>query len=316
MAESYSGRSVRKRCQDRGVQAVRERPVFDTANILWFFGAFTAAAACDAVIAQVHPTARGVWILLASLGFLAAFAALAAALLRGGWWIPGGVLAAMAVTFVAPTTGAFERLLGVWRSAPYVDPFEEYEGFAFALAVVLALAALIAFALVRFHFILLVAALAAFLALQLLLPVVVTQPSVSAHATAFVVVGAAFLVLGLALDAAAARRAAFWWHVVGLTALAIGLGYHAVRQGATWGWVLIFVVGGVVLLLASVLRRGTWAVFGVAGFYAPIAHYLEVWLGNLGTAFALAAAGVGLVAIGLGASRYGGTLPRVRRSAV
>ena len=51
-----------------------ERPAFDTPNILWFFGAFTAAAACDAVISQVHPGARGVWILLVSLAFLAAFA--------------------------------------------------------------------------------------------------------------------------------------------------------------------------------------------------------------------------------------------------
>ena len=60
------------------MQAARERPIFDTPNILWFFGGFTATAACDAVIGQVHPGSRGIWILLVSLGFLLAFAAVSA----------------------------------------------------------------------------------------------------------------------------------------------------------------------------------------------------------------------------------------------
>src|SRR5260221_1193331 len=100
-----------------GVPApVRERPAFDTPNILWFFGAFTAAGASDAVIAQVHHSARGLWILLVSLAFLAAFALLSAVLLQRSWWVPGGVLTAMAVTFVVPAGVGFERLIGVWRN--------------------------------------------------------------------------------------------------------------------------------------------------------------------------------------------------------
>jgi hypothetical protein len=283
-------------------------PVFDTPNILWFFGAFTAAGASDAVVAQVHPNARGAWILLVSLAFLAAFAFGAALLLRAGWWIAGGVLAAMAVTFVAPAGYGLERLIGVWRSAPAVDPFQEYEGFAFGLAVAVAVTALIAFGVVRFHFILLFAVLATFVAAQMLVPVFVTEPGVRAHATAFIIVGSALIVVGLALDAVRARRAAFWWHLVGLVALATGLGYHAFRH-ATWGWILIFAVGSVLLLLATVLVRGTWAIFGVAGFYAPVAHYFDVWFGNLGTALALAAVGIGLVVLGLVARRLGGTWP-------
>jgi hypothetical protein len=292
---------------------VRERPAFDTPNILWFFGAFTAAAASDAVIAQVHHSARGVWILLVSLAFLAAFALLSAALLRSGWWVPGGVLAAMAVTFVAPAGGAFERLIGVWHVGPSLDPFQEYEGPLFALALTVALAGLIAFALVHFHFILAIVALTTFVAAQLLLPVVASRPGPGTHANAFIVLGGAMIVVGLALDAAGARRAAFWWHLVGLTALATGLGYYAFRH-ASWGWVLIFVAGSGFLLFATVLIRGTWAVFGVAGFYAPIAHYLDVWLGRLGTTFALAAVGIGLVALGVATRRFGGMRPSLRRT--
>jgi hypothetical protein len=292
----------------------RERPAFDTPNILWFFGAFTAAGASAAVISQVHPTARATWILLASLAFLAAFAVLAAALLRNGWWIPGGVLAAMAVIFVGPAAGAFERLIGVWRTGGSLNPIQEFEGPAFALLVAVAVAGLVAFAIVRFPFILVTVVLATFFAAQLLLPVFVKQPSAKEHATAFIVVGAALILVGLAFDLMKDRPSAFWWHLVGLTALSIGFGYHAF-QHSTWGWVLILVVGCFILLGATFLVRGTWAVFGVAGFYAPIAHYLNDWFGNLGTAFALAALGILLVAMGLAARRFGGTWPALPRRA-
>jgi hypothetical protein len=194
-------------------------------------------------------------------------------------------------------------------------PFQEYEGFAFCLSVAVALAALVAFRLVPFHFILAIAAVATFVSAQMLLPVFVTQPGPGAHASAFVVVGGALILIGLALDAVRARRAAFWWYLVGLTAVAVGLGYHAFRH-ATWGWLLILAVGTVLLLFATVLVRGTWAVFGIAGFYAPIAHYLDVWFGNLGTALALAGFGLVLIGLGMMARRYGGAWPALgRRSA-
>src|SRR5207244_1813030 len=124
----------------------------------------------------------------------------------------------------------FERLIGVWRTSLSFAPFQEYEGPAFGLVVAVAVAGLIAFAIVRFHFILAVVAATAFAAAQLLLPVFVTRPSLAGHATAFIVVGAGLLVVGLALDARSARRAAFWWHLVGLTTLTTGLAYHAFRN--------------------------------------------------------------------------------------
>ena len=67
-----------------------DRPRLDPPNILWFFGGLTAAAASLAVISRVHPSARGLWILLAALAFLAAFAAVSALLLGSGWRVPGG----------------------------------------------------------------------------------------------------------------------------------------------------------------------------------------------------------------------------------
>jgi hypothetical protein len=277
-----------------------ERPRFDPANILWFFGGFVAAGAAQTVLTRVHPSARGLWILLGSLAFLAAFAALAAVLLRVGWPVAGGVLAATAVTFVAPGTVGLERLLGVWRPGAFVDPLREFEGPYLAVALATAAAGLACYAVVRFPFVLAIVAGAVWAAGQLLLPVFVARPSLADHANAEIATGLVLIGVGAALDRRRERRDAFWWYVFGLVSLAVGLAYHAFRH-SSWGWLLILASGALLLLAGTALRRATWAVFGVAGVFAPIAHYLDVWFGSLGTAFALAAFGLALLGLGIAA---------------
>jgi len=284
------------------VAITAERPRLDPPNILWFFGGLTAAAAGNAVVSRVHPSARGLWILLAALAFLAVFAVLAAALLRAGWTVPGGVLAAMAVTFVVPAAIGVLRLVGFWRDEAGLAPLREYEGPLVLVALATAAAGLAAFRLVRFPFVLAVVAAAVLACGQLLLPVLVSRPDAADRATWSLLVGAALVAVGVALDRSRARRVAFWWHVLGLLTIAAGLAYHAFRH-ASWGWALILVAGLAFLAFAVVLRRATWGLFGVAGFFAAAAHYLDSWFGTLGTAFALAAFGLGLVALGIGARR-------------
>jgi hypothetical protein len=301
-----------KSCDDReAVQPAGDpdgrpsaRPVFDTPNILWFFGALTAAAAGVAVIGSVHSSARGLWILLVSLGFIAAYAIVSAALLQAGWEIPGGVVAATAVTFVPVATGAFERLVGIWRNPSGPGPFQEFEGPDVALLVATAVGGLVVYTLVRFPFVFAYVAGATFLTAQLLVPVFVSRPSLSDHATAVLVVGIALLGVGIFSDLRDSRRTGFWWHAVGLVTMTVGLAYHAFSH-TSWGWVVILIVGAIVLALAAPLHRATWGLFGVAGTYAPIAHYTDKWFGNLGTAFALAAVGFALLGIGIAIQRAG-----------
>jgi hypothetical protein len=224
------------------VAITAERPRLDPPNILWFFGGLTAAVAGNAVVSRVHPSARGLWILLAALAFLAVFAALAAALLRTGWAVPGGVLATMAVTFVAPAAIGALRLVGFWRDEAGLAPLREYEGPLVLVALVTACAGLATFRLVRFAFVLAVVAAAVLVCGQLLLPVLVSRPSAADRATWALVVGAALVAVGVALDRSRARREAFWWHVLGLLTITAGLAYHAFRH-ASWGWALILVPG-------------------------------------------------------------------------
>ena len=294
------------------VAPVDRRPRFDTPNVLWFFGAFAAGGGSTAVVAAVHPAHRGVWIFLVALGFLTVYALLSAVLLRTGWWVPGGVLAATAVGLVPAVGVGFERLVGVWPGAGVsFDPFQRFEGALFALGLATIAAGLVAFALVRFDFLLSTVAAATLFTTQLLLPAFVSRPGVGDHAVTSLVVGALLVAGGLALDRLGRRRAAFWLHVFGLLGVAGGLGYYAARHGHAWAWVVLLVAGAVILLLAAPLRRATWAAYGLAGFYAAIGHYVSSWFGSWRAPLVLAAAGLGLVLLGM--ALHSGSLTRLLR---
>lgn len=260
-------------------------PRFDPPNILWYFGAISATFAANAVVGDTGAAHRGVWILLVALVFVAGAAALSAAAFRLGWWVPGGVLAASAVALVPGAMVGFEHLVGVWPKHPNakaIDAFHDFSGAAFAIAAVTVVAGLVGFWLVRFGFVLLPVAVAALLGIELFLPVIVSSPSFGDHMTTLIAIGAAFVVIGMLLDARRHRNAAFWWHVVGLTALANGLVYYVGvnpflpgNQGAVWAWLTMLILGAGLVVASFPVGRATWAVFGLTGLYAPALHYVS-----------------------------------------
>ena len=215
--------------------------------------------------------------------FLLAAAGLSAAVLRLGFWVPGGVLAASAVALVPAVMIGFEHLIGTWPKNPSsVDALHHFKGSLFAVAAVSVAAGLVAFWLVRFGFVLLPVAVAGAIGIELFLPALVTRPNVSDHMITLIVTGAAFVVIGMLLDARQHRNAAFWWHVVGFFAIANGLvyfvGVNPVLPGhhsALWAWVAMLVVGAALVVAAFPVGRATWGVYGVAGLYAPAFHYVD-----------------------------------------
>jgi hypothetical protein len=281
-------------------------PRFDPPNILWYFGAISATVAANAVVADTGAAHRGLWIFMVALAFLAGAAALAAFVLRLGYWVPGGVLVASAVALVPAVVVGFEHLIGVWPKNPVsIDPFHDFEGMAFALAAVTLVAGLIAFWLVPFGFVLLPVAVATGIAIQFLLPVLVTAPGFGDHMSTLIATGVGFVVIGMLLDARRHRRAAFWWHVVGLFALTNGLVYYVGvnpflpgRHSATWAWVAMLVVGAALLVAAFPVGRATWGAFGVAGLYAPSLHYLDDASGSWRFPLLMVFVGVGLMFVG------------------
>jgi hypothetical protein len=252
-------------------------PRFDTPNILWFFGAIATASTSNAVVATVHSSDRGVWIFLVALVFMAIYAALAMLLRLSRWWVPGGLVAAVVVSLVPALGVGFEHLIGVLSQQVVLssfNPFQNFHGSIFSLGLATMVAGLVAFALVRFDFVLATVALATLATTQFFLPAVVTRPNADDHAATVIATGAVLVMIGLLLDTRGKRRAAFWWHVLGLGGVAAGLVYYVGSQHDAAAWAAMLATAIVVLGFAAPLGRATWGVYGTAGAYSPLVHYV------------------------------------------
>jgi len=281
----------------------------DTPNVLWFFGAFAMAFATLAVIDKVPESSRDVWELLVAVGFYLAYAVIGLIVLRRGWWIPGGLLFAVAVAVMPAIVYGITSLIGTFPKDPFADPFREASWSVILIGLVTMLDALVSFALTRFSFLFFELVLATLITAQFFLPVFGDGPSADAHVAIAIVVGGALVIVGLLLDIRGRRRDAFWFHAGGLFGVATALVYWAsgLAGDADHGWLSMFVAATLVLILAALVRRATWAMYGVFGFYAPLVHWLtnNVTASSAWYAVVLLAIGVGIFALGVAVHRFG-----------
>jgi len=287
--------------------AEHDRPRMDPPNVLWFFGAFAIAFAAYAVLGAIPDSQNSLWIFLASVGFLLAFAAASWLLLQEGWWAPGGLAAALAVGMVPAVGVGFLKLIDVWPEN-FSNPFQDFSGYAFGVALVTAAAGLVAVAVTRFSFIFAVVVGAILWASQNVVAAF-ESPSADDRATSALVAGSLLVILGVFLDAFGRRRDAFWFHVLGWLSVAAGLVFFTFDPGGDpeRGWIPMLVVGALMLIVAGPIRRATWAVYGVLGYYAPVVHYLINGLNESRWPFALLllALALSIFATGMALHRYG-----------
>ena len=137
------------------------------------------------------------------------------------------------------------------------------------------------------------------------------SPSGEDRATTALIAGGLMLIVGVFLDAFGRRRDAFWFHALGWFSGAAGLVFLIVEPGGNpeRGWIPMLIVGTVITILAGPIRRATWAVYGVLGYYAPLLHYMFTNLNENGWIFAVAVLAVGLsiFVFGMVIHRFGGT---------
>jgi hypothetical protein len=252
-------------------------PRLDLPNVLWFFGAITAAISSIAVLDKIPESYSDLWVLFASLGFLVAYALAALLLHRRGLAIAAGLMATVSAAMVPAVGYAFTQLVDVYPSDPFFEPFSDFSGAIFGIGLATAAVALLVFALMRFSFLLALFVAAALACVQLLTPAWGT--SGDDRALSGVVSGAVAVAVGLVLDASARRRDAFWLYVGGYLAIGAALVYYVVNGlgegGGGGGWIALLTVGAVVLLGGAVLRRAAWAAYGAIGLYSALFHYLE-----------------------------------------
>jgi hypothetical protein len=290
-----------------GPRAERDWPRMDPPNVLWFFGAFAISFATIAVIAKVPASHRGVWELLVALAFYLAYALVGFVLLRLDWWIPGGLLMAVAVSLMPAVGVGVGLLVGTFPHGG--APFDHASWTVIIIGLVTMLDALVSYAITRFAFIFFTFVLATLITAQFFLPVTGSHPSTDARLATAIITGGLLVVVGLALDMRGRRRDAFWFHAGGFFGVAIALIYWSTGFGGHGdrGWISMFVAATFVLLVSPLLRRATWATYGVLGFYAPLVHWLTNGLSPSSTGYLLIllAIGLGIFALGMAVHRYG-----------
>jgi hypothetical protein len=279
----------------------------DPPNVLWFAGAYAVAAGSYVLLGALPESHSSLWIFVAGLAFLLVYSAASHGLLREGWWVPGGLAAALAVAMVPAVAIGFLRLIDVWSSDL---PVGHFNGYALAVAIVTAVAGLIAYLLTRFTFLYFTMVTAILVAAQFLAEAG-ASPSNEDRATAALVTGGLMVIVGVFLDAFGRRRDAFWFHALGWFSVTAGLVFLIVEPGGDpeRGWIPMLIVGTLMVIAAGPIRRATWAVYGVLGYYAPLLHYMVTNLNENGWLFAVAVLAVGLsiFVFGMVIHRFAGT---------
>jgi hypothetical protein len=279
----------------------------DPPNVLWFTGTYAIAFASYALLGTLPESHSSVWIFVVAIALLLVYAAASHRLWRHGWGVPGGLAAALAVAMVPAVGVGFLRLIGAWSTDM---PFTGFNRGAVAVAIVTALAGLIAYWLTRFSFLFFTVVTAILVTAQFL---AVADDSTSGHnrATAALVAGGLLVIVGIFLDAFGRRRDAFWFHALGWLSVAAGLVFFVVEPGGDpgRGWIPMLILGTLMVIVSGPIRRATWAVYGVLGYYAPLLHYMITGLNERSWPFALAllAVGLSLFVVGMLLHRYGKT---------
>jgi len=277
----------------------------DPPNVFWFAGTYATAIASYGLLGTLPTSRRSLWVFLVALAFLAVYAAAARLLRRRSWWIPAGLAAALAVGMTPAVAVSLLRLIGVWSSD---FPLTDFNGWAVGVAVLTVLAGLAAYALTRFPFILAIVAGAVIVAGQFL-AVVGNGASGDERATAALLTAALLVIVGVLLDAFARRRDAFWFHTLGWFSAAAGIAWFALAPSGdpNRGFVPMLILGVLLVIAAGPIRRATWAVYGVLGYYAALLHYLQAALNETRWPFALTllALAVGIFVLGMLQQRYG-----------
>jgi hypothetical protein len=279
----------------------------DPPNVLWFTGTYAIAFASYALLGTLPESHSSVWIFVVAIALLLVYAAASHRLWRHGWGVPGGLAAALADAMVPAVGVGFLRLIDAWSTDM---PFTGFNRGAVAVAIVTALAGLIAYWLTRFSFLFFTVVTAILVTAQFL---AVADDSTSGHnrATAALVAGGLLVIVGIFLDAFGRRRDAFWFHALGWLSVAAGLVFFVVEPGGDpgRGWIPMLILGTLMVIVSGPIRRATWAVYGVLGYYAPLLHYMITGLNERSWPFALAllAVGLSLFVVGMLLHRYGKT---------
>ncbi|MFB6230542.1 MAG: DUF2157 domain-containing protein [Salinibacter sp.] len=291
----------------------------DLVSVAYYAGGLVAIAAMTWLLARVASLfdLGPVALALIALAYGAAFGA-------GGWIlrfqknlrVAGGLLFVVAVTTVPvavfclrPWMEPWIKRADLWLGQPgLLDVFSE-DGLLEGIATVVAGA--VALRYVRFPFLTAPVALALWWLAEFSIPkLLVGGLGWTAHLRVSVAFGAAMLMAAYVTDRRTDADYAFWGYLLGLLAFwgsLLGLLYDS-EAG-----LLLFALANVALvLLAVLLDRRSFLVFGTLGTFGYLGHLaFEVFADTILFPLALAALGVGLIYLGIKYQRRRAAIERL-----
>ncbi len=282
-----------------------QRPRPDLPHVAYYFGALLVIGAMTVFMGLAWATFGDASVLLIALGYALAFVLLGRRLWRQpDLRVPGGLLITAAVCTTPLAIYSLCRLIGLW---PHGDPgaYRDYyvwvHGSWLALEIGTILAGLIALWFFRFPFLVMPIAFSLWFLSMDLTAILFGEHNFGwadrLHVS--LAVGLAIVAAAWVVDCRAGRAAdfAFWLYLFGLLSLTAGL--WSLWQWGEAGRALFAAANVVLLLLAVLLARPLFLVFGALGLSSYLGYLSERFTNVWAFPFVLTALGVALILLGI-----------------
>lgn len=279
-----------------------QRPSFQLAHVAFYLGALLIMGAMGWLLSEAWMRIGDAALLAVALAYITFLTFAGLMMQRRGQLIPGGVLAAVAVSIVPLAVFALERLTGLWPLDDSQGDFHNYyryvQGGWLLMEVATVCAGLLMLRLIPFPFIVMPIAVALwFMSMDL---------SEWFHGDTFnweqrqevsLWFGLGLLLVVLLIDGRTREDYAFWGYLAGL--LAFWGGLTSMNSDSELGKALYCLVNVGLMLVAVLLRRPMFMVFGALGVAAYLGYLsYEVFADSL--LFPVVLSLIGLAVIGLG----------------
>ena len=280
-----------------------QRPSFQLAHVVFYFGALLVMAALGWLITEAWMQVGDGALLALALIYMGVAGFLGLLLWKRGHEIPGGLLSAVAVSLTPLVVFAVQRATGLWPLDEGQDSYRDYFRYIqsswLAMEIATVLVGLLMLRLVPFPFIVMPIALALwFLSMDLGALLHGSEYSWEARRDLSFWFGLALLLVSLLVDGRSRRDYAFWGYLAGL--LTFWGALSMMESGSEWGKALYCLINLVLMAVAVLLRRPMFMVFGALG----VAGYLgylstKVFADSLLFPVVLSLIGLGLIGLGL-----------------
>jgi hypothetical protein len=281
-----------------------DRPRFDLPHVAYYFGALVVISAMTWFMTLGWERFGGGGMLLISLSYALAFAVAGGLLWRErGLKVPGGLLVTAAVCMTPLAVYGFETMTGAWlQGAPgdYGDFYDYIKGGWFPMEVATVVAGLVALRFFRFPFLTAPIAFALWFMSMDLTPLIYGEHYYEAQGYQVVslVFGLAVLVGAYIVDRRTEEDYAFWGYLFGMFAFWGGL--TLLEGGSELDWFFYGLINAGLVVLSVLLQRRVLVVFGALGVFGYVGHLAwEIFEDSLLFPFALSAAGLAIIALGI-----------------